>query len=113
LGKRGWKYFGGFFQDDWKVTTKLTLNLGLRWEYTFPQVGGAEIDGKLAGYSNFEPDIPNPGAGGRLGAFAFSGSGPGRTGRDTMYDGYRRAWSPRIGMAYQWRTGGVVRAYIG
>ncbi len=32
---RQW-YFAPYFQDDWKVTRRLTLNLGLRWDYNGP-----------------------------------------------------------------------------
>lgn len=123
---QNWKYFGGFFQDDWRVTPKLTLNLGVRYEYTQPVLGGACLGikvsesalndytcGEVAGFSDFDPSVPNPGAGGRPGAMIWSGTGAGRVGRDMLFDGFRRAWSPRLGAAYKLREGTVMRFYGG
>jgi hypothetical protein len=49
---RRW-YRAAYVQDDWKVTPRLTLNLGLRWEYSQPI---DEINGHQA---NFIPDYAN------------------------------------------------------
>jgi len=51
-------YFASYFQDDWKMSPKLTLNLGIRWDYFGP------INEQNGGQANFVPDaLPARGIG--------------------------------------------------
>jgi TonB dependent receptor len=118
-----WKYYGAFFQDDWRVNNRLTINIGIRWEYTTPIGGGAVLNvknwedfgsyGTAEGFMNFDPTVPNPVVAGILGATVYTGSCKECNGQSSPFVGYKKAWSPRLGLAYQVRSGTVVRLYAG
>ena len=70
----GRKFLGFFAQDTWKITRRLTLDYGLRWDYfgySREQYGRTP---------SFSPTVANSTAGGHLGASIFEGDGPGHCG---------------------------------
>jgi hypothetical protein len=99
-----WRYHAMYFQDDWRVTSRLTVNLGLRYEFNLPALNGGD---KCA---DFDPTVPNPGASGRLGALVFCGTGPGRIGRSTIPPGWYNGFGPRLGLSWNAANKMVIRA---
>jgi hypothetical protein len=87
------KNYGLFVQDDWKLTSKLTMNLGMRWEYE----GG--VTDRFNALSNFHPNITTQVGGQTLrGGLVFPGvNGLSRGHRDAKYTDFQ----PRIGFAWQ------------
>jgi hypothetical protein len=103
LGK---KIFGAYIQDSWKVTHKLTVDYGLRYDYqTYLKDG----DGREPFFS---PTTPNPALGGILGAMEFDGSGPGHC-NCNLAKNYPWGFGPRLGGAYQILPKTVLRAGFG
>jgi hypothetical protein len=87
--------YSWFVQDDWKASTRLTLNIGLRWDY---QPQGTEKYDRL---HNFNPTLMDP-TYQILGAVEFAGEGPGRNGKRMFYPNSKNStWGPRFGFAYQ------------
>ncbi len=97
-------YHGFYAQDDWRITRKLLLNYGLRYEYTQPPVAGADQ------YSDFSPTTPNPAVNNRPGALVFAGNGTGRSGTRSLIPGWYGGWGPRLGLAYSLNSKTTIRS---
>ncbi|MSV28670.1 MAG: TonB-dependent receptor [Bryobacterales bacterium] len=100
-------YFAWFVQDDFKFSSRLTLNLGLRYDLELPPYELADRA------SIFDLKAANPGAGGIPGAMVFSGTGQNRIGRRAFEDKSYGAIGPRLGVAYKVGNGTVVRSSYG
>ena len=96
---------GLFAQDSWKVTRKLTLDYGLRYDY---QTYLKEQYGRMAdaSLSTFNPTV------GRMGAIVYEGYGSGRCNCQLSHN-YPYAFGPRLGVAYQINNKTVFRAGTG
>lgn len=93
-------------QDDWKVTPKLTVNLGLRYDY-FPSVREQNNVGSF-----FDPNLTNP-VTGLKGALQYTGTGAGTCNCSTPVSNYMKNFGPRLGLAYQLDPKTVIRASYG
>jgi hypothetical protein len=80
-GQRG-NILGFYFQDDWRVTNSLTLNLGLRWEYHSPWV---EVKDRQSNFDEFTGQLMLAGQNGNSRA---------------LYQPFKKDFQPRLGFAW-------------
>ena len=94
-----------YTQDDWRVTPKMTVNLGVRWDYYPPYT---EAQNRSTWFS---PAVNNP-LTGNPGALVFAGSGASPTycNCSTPINIWYKNFGPRLGVSYSILPTTVVRA---
>ncbi|MGC4050764.1 MAG: TonB-dependent receptor [Paludibaculum sp.] len=102
------RYWAGFVQDDWRMSRKLTLNLGLRYEVNVPRTERFDrisiFDvGAVSPIASQVPSIP-----GLRGAMAFR-DGDNRQ----LIPADKNNWAPRFGFAYQMTKDTLIRGGYG
>jgi hypothetical protein len=94
------KQMGLYFQDDWKFSRRMTVNLGIRWDKDFDFIGGSDIANSRTFQELQKAAQFNP-------AIAALVAKPATD--------YSKGFSPRIGLAYDLKGNGnhIVRAGFG
>jgi hypothetical protein len=91
-----WRYPVAYFQDDWKINRRLTVNLGLRWDLEAPVI--ERYNRMERGFDfNAKSPIVVPGTDLR-GGLLFANQGGLSRG---AFDPTLNTWQPRIGIAYK------------
>jgi len=109
------RLYHGYFQDDINLTSKLTLNLGVRYEFTQWFRGDYEDGSKLAWFDiGVNAGDPDPL---KRGAFVWEGTNPvtgeGPNTRTGFLDPDRNNFAPRVGLAYRLGNKATIRAGYG
>lgn len=110
-----WHYPVLFFQDDWQVNRRLSLNLGLRWDYETPAVERYNRQNRGFDFGAKSPyTVPGLDLRGGLLFAGINGQPRG------AFEPDRNTWQPRLGMAYKVLNtkalvfrGGVGRYFLG
>lgn len=91
-----WHYRVLYFQDDWQVNRRLTLNLGLRWDFQSPAVERHNRQNRGFDFTARSP-YQVPGYDLRGGALFAGANGAPRG----AFNPDRSNWQPRVGLAYR------------
>lgn len=96
-------YMATYVQDNFKVSQRLTVNLGLRWE---TETGTAEAHDRL---TYFDPNMASPFAGTASGGVRFTGNGN----PSAISSQHWKNFSPRAGLAFRIDAKTAMRAGYG